>query len=196
MRVFNETVGAQLASWRKTRGLSQQELAEQLGIKMDTLAGYEKGNVSISLFMLLRCAALLQVSFADIVGPLQQKAQRTVNGGVDGFGKNLLVSRIGNTLQLNTFAGPPKMRPIAKRKLRCDQTASLQRRKRLRAPIGSGSQCVRGARRRLCAITEQQRGDVDEAVALEWREVLSGRLDRDVASGRSAAGATAGHLVV
>ena len=71
--VFNETVGAQLASWRKTRGLSQQELAEQLGIKMDTLAGYEKGNVSISLFMLLRCAALLQVSFADIVGPATKK---------------------------------------------------------------------------------------------------------------------------
>lgn len=72
-RIFSAAVGAQVAVWRNARDLSQATLADRLGINAVTLSCYECGRIAIPLYLLLRCAAVLQVSFADLVGPATKK---------------------------------------------------------------------------------------------------------------------------
>ena len=72
-RQFYGEIGRQLTYWREARGVKRQELAKAAGIKVVTMGRYERGQAAIPLLPLLRCAAALRVTFADLVGPATQK---------------------------------------------------------------------------------------------------------------------------
>ena len=75
-RFFKE-LGARIAEARKEHGLTQQELAEQLGVAQQTLAHYEVGRARIAASMLPVVARLLTLSLDELMGqPVAARAAR------------------------------------------------------------------------------------------------------------------------
>lgn len=64
---FFKEMGARIAQARKERGLTQQQLADALGISQQTLAHYEVGRVGVGAPMLPRLSELLDLSFDEIL---------------------------------------------------------------------------------------------------------------------------------
>jgi transcriptional regulator with XRE-family HTH domain len=64
---FFKEMGARIAQARKERGLTQQALADALGVSQQTLAHYEVGRVGVGAPMLPRLAELLDLSFDEIL---------------------------------------------------------------------------------------------------------------------------------
>ena len=60
-------VGTRLQRIRKARGYTQQQLAEHLGVEIPTLSRYENGERPISLSLLSRAAAFLEVRPVDFL---------------------------------------------------------------------------------------------------------------------------------
>ena len=65
---FFKTLGARVAQARKEQGLTQQQLAEQLGIAQQTLAHYEVGRLRIPASMLPTLAQLLGLTMEALMG--------------------------------------------------------------------------------------------------------------------------------
>ena len=61
-------VGERIRSRRKQLGLSQSQLAESLGVAFQQVQKYEHGTNRISASMLVRAAAKLQTTVAELVG--------------------------------------------------------------------------------------------------------------------------------
>ena len=57
-----EKIGKQLAIIRKTRGLTQDQLAIKIGITRSVIADYERGKCRIYDMMLIRLADVLEVT--------------------------------------------------------------------------------------------------------------------------------------
>lgn len=75
----------QLQRLRKLAGLSQQDMADALGIKKRTYGSWERQEVALSLEQAYRCALLLNCSTDDIAGlerPVSytDPEQRALNG--------------------------------------------------------------------------------------------------------------------
>src|SRR3546814_14047818 len=67
---FFKALGERIAKARKERGLTQQQLADKLGVSQQTLAHYEVGRVGVGTPMLPRLAQILDLSFDEILmGP-------------------------------------------------------------------------------------------------------------------------------
>ena len=66
-QLFKE-MGARIAQARKARGLTQVQLAEQLGIAQQTLAHYEGGRLRLPVPTLLALATELKVSVTELIG--------------------------------------------------------------------------------------------------------------------------------
>ena len=64
---FFKEMGARIAQARKERGLTQQQLADALGVSQQTLAHYEVGRVGVAAAMLPRLVELLDLSFDEIL---------------------------------------------------------------------------------------------------------------------------------
>lgn len=64
---FFKEMGARIAQARKERGLTQQALADALGVSQQTLAHYEVGRVGVGAPMLPRMAELLDLSFDEML---------------------------------------------------------------------------------------------------------------------------------
>ena len=64
---FFKDLGQRIATARKERGLTQQALADQLGVSQQTLAHYEVGRVGVGAAMLPRLAELLDLSLDEIL---------------------------------------------------------------------------------------------------------------------------------
>ncbi|WP_174278523.1 helix-turn-helix domain-containing protein [Sphingomonas bacterium] len=64
---FFKQMGARIAQARKERGLTQEQLAEQLGVSQQALAHYEVGRIGVASAMLPRFAELLDVSFDELL---------------------------------------------------------------------------------------------------------------------------------
>ena len=64
---FFKQMGARIAQARKERGLTQQALADALGVSQQTLAHYEVGRVGVGAPLLPRLAELLDLSFDEIL---------------------------------------------------------------------------------------------------------------------------------
>jgi transcriptional regulator with XRE-family HTH domain len=60
--------GQQLAHFRKARGLTQQELAETLGISRDLVGHYERRCQNPNLDFVLRVAQVFEVSVDELLG--------------------------------------------------------------------------------------------------------------------------------
>lgn len=65
---FFKAMGARIASARKARDLTQQDLAEQLGIAQQTYAQYETGIRRIPASMLPKLAQNLGLTLEELMG--------------------------------------------------------------------------------------------------------------------------------
>jgi len=54
---------------RKERGLTQQQVAEHLGIDRSTYAYYESGRTRVNIDVIIRLAHFYQVRYAALLGP-------------------------------------------------------------------------------------------------------------------------------
>lgn len=65
---FFKALGARIAQARRARELTQQQLAEQLGIAQQTLAHYEGGRLRPAVSMLPPLVQTLGLSLDELVG--------------------------------------------------------------------------------------------------------------------------------
>jgi transcriptional regulator with XRE-family HTH domain len=65
---FFKELGARIAQARKAHGLTQQALADQLGVPQQTLAHYEVGRTRFPASMLPTLARLLTMSLDELMG--------------------------------------------------------------------------------------------------------------------------------
>ena len=74
---FFKALGGRIAQVRKEHGLTQQQLADQLGIPQQTLAHYEVARARIPASMLSTLAQLLTLSLDELIGnPLRQSKSK------------------------------------------------------------------------------------------------------------------------
>ena len=65
---FFKALGARIAELRKEQGLSQQALADELGIAQQTLAHYEVGRARMPVSLLPQMARFFGVGTDDLLG--------------------------------------------------------------------------------------------------------------------------------
>ena len=68
--------GKRLAAARERRGLSQQELADKLGMTRSMIAYYESRAKNPTLEFIEKAADLLKVSVSDLIGRADARAPR------------------------------------------------------------------------------------------------------------------------
>ncbi|ACT06766.1 MULTISPECIES: helix-turn-helix domain-containing protein [Dickeya] len=74
---FFKELGARIAQARKELQLTQQQLAEQLGIAQQTMAHYEGGRLKVSASLLPQLATILNLSLDELLGlPARRTAKR------------------------------------------------------------------------------------------------------------------------
>jgi transcriptional regulator with XRE-family HTH domain len=74
--LFFKSLGARITQARKERGLTQQQLAEQLGIVQQTYAHYEAGDVRFPASTLPILGQILGLTPEELLGQEQPKAKR------------------------------------------------------------------------------------------------------------------------
>ena len=79
---FFKELGARIAQARKEHGLTQHDLAEQLGVAQQTLAHYEVGRARMPASVLPTVARLLTLSLDELMG--QPAARRAARGAKRG----------------------------------------------------------------------------------------------------------------
>jgi transcriptional regulator with XRE-family HTH domain len=75
-RGFYRALGQRLAEARKASGLTQTQLAEQLGVAQQTLAHYEMGRLRVAVALLPPLAKALGVTVEDLMGEQASPAKR------------------------------------------------------------------------------------------------------------------------
>jgi len=78
---FYKTLGSRIAGFRRDQDMTQQELADALGIPQQTFARYESGRSRIAVSLLPPLAALLLISVSELLGPLIEPKSRAKNRG-------------------------------------------------------------------------------------------------------------------
>jgi transcriptional regulator with XRE-family HTH domain len=73
---FFETLGSRLAQARKDQGLTQQQVADQLGIAQQTFAHYEGGRLRLPASMLPLLAQMLGLTVDELLGLNAKKGKR------------------------------------------------------------------------------------------------------------------------
>ena len=95
---FFKELGARIAQARKDHGMTQQELAEQLGVAQQTLAHYEVGRARMPASMLPTVARLLTLSLDELMGQPLARAARGAPAKSRG-GKRGPASRLEQQIQ-------------------------------------------------------------------------------------------------
>ena len=69
-------IGQQIRKYRKAHGMSQEQLAEQIGISVTHMSHIETGNTKLSLPVLVDIAKTLEVHTDDLLcdTPIERKA--------------------------------------------------------------------------------------------------------------------------
>lgn len=75
-RGFYRALGQRLAEARKASGLTQTQLAEQLGIAQQTLAHYEMGRLRIAVALLPPVIRILGITVEELMGEQVSPAKR------------------------------------------------------------------------------------------------------------------------
>ena len=73
---FLKALGARVTKLRKEQGLSQQSVADKLGIAQQSYAHYEVGRVRMPLWVLPRLAQLFGVSADELIGESTRTGKR------------------------------------------------------------------------------------------------------------------------
>ncbi len=68
-------IGSRLRELRKERGLTQAELARQIGIQQSDLSRMEKGEYRVSLDNLFKILGVFDLDLADFFGDQQEKTE-------------------------------------------------------------------------------------------------------------------------
>ncbi len=72
------TIGEQLKWIRNRKGISQEELAEQIHMRRQTVSSYERGISTPDIYKLIAMADYLDVSLDELVGrKWEDKNQKT-----------------------------------------------------------------------------------------------------------------------
>lgn len=66
-KLFYQVLGQRIAQFRKARGLTQQQLAEILGIAQQTVAHYEGGRLRIAVALLPGLTKALAITVEDLL---------------------------------------------------------------------------------------------------------------------------------
>jgi transcriptional regulator with XRE-family HTH domain len=96
---FFKELGVRIAQARKDHGMTQNELAEQLGVAQQTLAHYEVGRARMPASMLPTVAKLLTLSLDELMGQPVPRAARGAASGKSGSGKRGPASRLEQQIQ-------------------------------------------------------------------------------------------------
>lgn len=77
-KLFYQTLGQRIAQFRKARGLTQQQLAEILGIAQQTMAHYEGGRLRIAVALLPILTKTLEITVEELLeeAPKAAKSKR------------------------------------------------------------------------------------------------------------------------
>ena len=73
---FFKKLGARIACLRKEQGLSQQALADELGVAQQTLAHYEVGRARMPVSLLPTLAQLFGIGVDELLGLKNGKGKR------------------------------------------------------------------------------------------------------------------------
>jgi transcriptional regulator with XRE-family HTH domain len=65
---ITRTIGQRLALLRKARGLTQVELAQQLGVTQGNVSAYERGELRLYGDLIVKLAKILKASTDEILG--------------------------------------------------------------------------------------------------------------------------------
>lgn len=95
---FFKELGARIAQARKDHGMTQSELAEQLGVAQQTLAHYEVGRARMPASMLPTAARLLTLSLDELLGQPAPRGMRATSAAARG-GKRGPASRLEQQIQ-------------------------------------------------------------------------------------------------
>lgn len=77
----------QIARLRKARGLSQQQLADTLGVHWVTVSKLERGKIALTQGWMQRLAEVLDVDDLDILRPQREIAELKLSGAIEDSGK-------------------------------------------------------------------------------------------------------------
>ena len=72
------TLGQRIQKGRKEAGLSQEELAEQLGVSRQAVSRWENDNGYPEMEKIIRLSQIYQVSLDYLVGNEQEKSRKSV----------------------------------------------------------------------------------------------------------------------
>jgi transcriptional regulator with XRE-family HTH domain len=72
-----ETIAQRLARLRRERGITQQELAERLGVSQPIVSDYERGELRLHGELIVTLADLLGVSADELLGRAARSARGT-----------------------------------------------------------------------------------------------------------------------
>lgn len=75
-KAFYAALGTRIAERRKTLGLTQQQLADEIGIAQQTLAHYEVGRLRVAAALLPAFAKALNLSFEELFGEPTKAGKR------------------------------------------------------------------------------------------------------------------------
>lgn len=67
-RTYFKALGAHISMLRKSRGMTQAELARAIGVSQQAVFAYELGDRRVSVLILTKIARVLGVSVEDVVG--------------------------------------------------------------------------------------------------------------------------------
>ena len=82
---MNELLGNQIKILRNARNLTQEYMAEKLGISRQKYARIENGNNNITLEVLTRISDILDVAVGDITNILDKDKSVAYRGGISGM---------------------------------------------------------------------------------------------------------------
>ena len=86
---FYRQLGQRIAAIRKRCGLTQQQLAETLGISQQTLAHYEVGRLRVAVSMLAPIAAAVNATVAELLEEPAPAKGRTRRGPTPALQRQL-----------------------------------------------------------------------------------------------------------
>ena len=76
-------LGQQIRKYRKVHGMSQEQLAEKIGISVTHMSHIETGNTKMSLAVLSAIAVALNVSTDSILFEEKRESKTTATGEID-----------------------------------------------------------------------------------------------------------------
>lgn len=71
-RAYFRALGAHVTALRKSRGMTQAELARAIGVSQQAVFAYELGERRISVLVLAKLATVFAVSVEEMVSPSKQ----------------------------------------------------------------------------------------------------------------------------